>query len=261
MRFLLYNIRYGTGTGHHFHVPFPFIGYLRPTHHNEGKIAEFIRSYNPDIVGLVEVDSGSFRTRGNQVAMLAEALGHFHVYQSKYRPQSIFRAIPVFSKQCNAFLTRERITANNFHYFNAGIKRLVIELEFDDFVIFLVHLSLKFRHRHEQLRTLYELVQSIHKPVIVAGDFNPVWGDDELHLFMAATGLLNANTDALPSFPSSAPRRQLDFILHSPEIVITHFEVPQVQHSDHCPLVCDFHLWTPEDGDRTPRPGDLGDSA
>jgi endonuclease/exonuclease/phosphatase family metal-dependent hydrolase len=242
MRLLLYNIRYATGAGHHFHIPFPFIGYLRPTRRNENQIASFIKSHNPDIVGLVEVDTGSFRTSVNQVEMLAEQLGHFHAYQSKYRPASLFRSIPVFSKQCNAFLTRQRIAAQNFHYFNSGIKRLVIELELDEFVIFLVHLSLKFRHRHEQLRTLHELVREVTKPVIVAGDFNPFWGDHELHLFMAATGLLNANTQGLPSFPSSAPRRQLDFILHSPEIEVTHFEIPAVRYSDHCPLICDFNL-------------------
>ena len=245
MRFLLYNIRYGTGTGHHFHLPFPFIGYLKPTKHNEARIADFVKSFNPDIVGLIEVDTGSFRAGGNQVEMLAEQLGHFHVYQSKYQPTSVFRAIPVFRKQGNAFLTRQRIAAQNFHYFDSGIKRLVIELELDDCVIFLVHLSLKFRHRHQQLRTLHQLVREVKKPVLVAGDFNPVWGDEELHLFMAATGLLNANLDGQPSFPSRAPRWQLDFILHSPEIEISHFEVPSVCFSDHCPLVCDFQVRTP----------------
>ena len=34
---------------------------------------------------------------------------------------------------------------------DTGIKRLIIELELDDVAIFLVHLSLKFRHRQYQL--------------------------------------------------------------------------------------------------------------
>jgi hypothetical protein len=45
-----------------------------------------------------------------------------------------------------------------FHYFDTGIKRLIIELELDDVCVFLVHLSLKYRHRQEQLRSLHDLI-------------------------------------------------------------------------------------------------------
>ena len=31
MRLLLYNLRYGSGTGTRFHLPFPMAGYLLPT--------------------------------------------------------------------------------------------------------------------------------------------------------------------------------------------------------------------------------------
>ncbi len=61
-------------------------------------------------------------------------------------------------------------------------------------------------------------------------------------MFSAAAGLSNANTRALPSWPSSRPRRQLDFILYGPGIEVTRFEVPQVTYSDHLPLVCDFEV-------------------
>jgi endonuclease/exonuclease/phosphatase (EEP) superfamily protein YafD len=74
----------------------------------------------------------------------------------------------------------------------------------------------------------------------VAGDFNAFWGDRELDLFMGATGLVNANGKGLATFPSHAPRRQLDFILHSPEIRVTDFRVPPVRLSDHMPLICEF---------------------
>ncbi len=243
MRFLLYNIRYCAGAGKEFHVPFPFIGYLKKTDENLSRIVEFIKSVNPDIVGLIEVDSGSFRTaHRNQAEAIAHELGHYHIYQSKYGRKSIMHRLPVLNKQGNAFLTNQEIKAKTFHYFDKGIKRLVIELELEDFVVFLVHLSLKFRHRHYQLLDLYSLVSEVDKPVIVAGDFNPWWGSRELHLFLAATGLIDANTKGRPSHPSRAPRRNLDFILHSPEINVTGFEMPGVGYSDHVPLVCDFTL-------------------
>lgn len=243
MRFFLYNIRYGTGTGIKFHLPFPFSGYLKQTRKNTQWIIEFIKQIRPDIIGLIEVDSGSFRTRWvNQAEQIADALGHFYVYQSKYETGSLMGQLPIFNKQGNAFLTSENVTAQKFHYFQKGIKRLVIELEFEKFCIFLAHLSIKYRHRQYQLSDLHGLITEAKKPVIVAGDLNSFWGDRELNLFLAATGLRNANIENFPSYPSRYPRMQLDFILHSPQIEITNFFMPKIRLSDHMPLVCDFHV-------------------
>jgi endonuclease/exonuclease/phosphatase family metal-dependent hydrolase len=76
----------------------------------------------------------------------------------------------------------------------------------------------------------------------VAGDFNSLWGEQEINLFLAATGLCNADSRKQPSFPSWAPRRHLDFVLHSPEVRVTGFSAPDVRFSDHLPLVCDFEI-------------------
>jgi endonuclease/exonuclease/phosphatase family metal-dependent hydrolase len=243
MRFLLYNIRYGAGTGWKIHFPLPFSGYLRRTSDNFRQIADFIKSVNPDVTGLIEVDSGSFRSqRANQARLVAEAIQHHHVFENKYSGHSIMRKLPLFNKQGNAFLTNRNIHALRCHYFNHGFKRLVIEAELEEFTTFVVHLSLKFRHRQEQLRDLYTLVRAAGKPVIVAGDFNVFRGESELRHFLAATGLISANANGLPSHPSRLPRRQLDFILHSPEIQAHRFEAPRVPFSDHIPLIWDFDI-------------------
>jgi len=170
-------------------------------------------------------------------------LGHYHSYQSKYAETSRWaRRIPVLNKQGNAFLTRDSITHERFHYFTSGMKRLVIELELENMVIFLVHLALGFRVRHQQLSDLYDLVKTTNKPTIVAGDFNALWGEAEINLFLAATGLRNANINGEPTFPSWKPKRHLDFVLHSPSIVPEKFFIPRVAHSDHLPLVLDFSV-------------------
>jgi endonuclease/exonuclease/phosphatase family metal-dependent hydrolase len=243
MRLVLYNIRYGTGADWHFHLPVPMSGYLRRTPNKIKQITAFFQSLDPDIIGLIEVDSGSYRSdKQNQAIQIAQALDFDHYYMSKYAKNSVANAIPVLNQQGNAFLTRHITRPPRFHYFTEGLKRLVIELEFDRFVVFLVHLAITFRSRQYQLQTLYSLFQETEKPAIVAGDFNALWGDRELALFMAATGLKNANTSGLPTFPAMAPIRQLDFILHDPRIRVTRFEIPRVKHSDHLPLVCDFEL-------------------
>ena len=216
----------------------------RHTNGNLKKIVDFIKSVNPDIIGLIEVDSGSFRSdRNNQAEGIGWELQHDHVYHSKYSASSVARRVPLLNKQGNAMLTNQEIVSQKFHYFREGIKRLVIELELVDLSIFLVHLSIKFRHRHYQLQDLHTMVRKGKKPVIVAGDFNVFWGDRELQLFLAATGLKNANSNGQPSHPSRAPRRQLDYIFHSPEIEIKDFQIPQVKFSDHTPLVCEFEVY------------------
>jgi endonuclease/exonuclease/phosphatase family metal-dependent hydrolase len=145
-------------------------------------------------------------------------------------------------KQGNAFLASPRVHGERFHYFDKGIKRLIIELELDACAVFLVHLSLKYRHRQAQLYHLHDLVVASNKPVIVAGDFNTFWGQHEIYLFMRAAGLQSANVRGLPSYPSTAPRKELDFVLYSEGITVTDFSIPKVKFSDHLPLVCDFEV-------------------
>jgi endonuclease/exonuclease/phosphatase family metal-dependent hydrolase len=243
VRLLVYNIRYATGTGPAFHLPVPGAGYLRSSRRVLEQITAFIRAEDPDLVGLIEVDTGSVRTGMlNQATYVANALGHYTAHQCKYGTGSINQLVPIVRKQGNALLAAPRVTGERFHYFDTGIKRLIIELELDDVCIFLVHLSLKFRHRQYQLRTLHDLVMAAAKPVIIAGDFNTFWGTHEIYLFMRASGLRSANTQGLHSFPSRNPRIELDFVLVSAGIEVTEFRIPAVRFSDHRPLVCDFHI-------------------
>jgi len=243
MRLLVYNIRYAVGAGMPPQLPVPGAGYLFGNPGNLDNIIEFIKSLQPDVVGLLEVDVGSVRSnRINQAESIANALGHYSCYQCKYGEESLNQILPILRKQANAFLAAPHILGERFHYFDTGIKRLVIELELDGVIIFLVHLSLKYRHRQIQLRHLYELISRAPKPVILAGDFNTFWGESEMFLFMKAAGLRSANVEGLPSYPSKFPRLELDFILYGAGIEIGAFQVPRVLHSDHLPIVCDFEL-------------------
>ena len=246
MRLLVYNIRYATGIGPAFHLPVPGAGYLRSSRRVLEEITQFIRREDPDVVGLIEIDTGSIRTgMVNQADFIARSLGHYSTFECKYGVASVNHLVPIVRKQSNAFLAAPRVRGERFHYFDTGIKRLIIELELDEVCIFLVHLSLKFRHRQYQLRTLHDLVMGSNKPVIVAGDFNAFWGTHEIYLFMRASGLRSANELGLPSFPTKRPRVELDFVLVSGGIDVTGFRIPDVQFSDHRPLVCDFQIRQP----------------
>lgn len=243
MRLLQYNIRYAVGGGASMHMPLPGAGYVLGNQTVLPDITDFIKSVDPDIVGLIEVDTGSIRSRKvNQAEKIAKDLGMNTSYETKYGENSFNQILPIVRKQGNAFMAARRVHGEKFHYFDTGIKRLIIELELKDYAIFLVHLSLKYRHRHLQLRHLYDLIHKTKKPVIVAGDFNTFWGEDEIYLFMKAAGLRTANIDGIPTYPSRAPRKELDFILYQDGIEVTGFEVPKIRLSDHLPIICDFDL-------------------
>src|ERR687897_1802281 len=89
MRLLIYNIRYATGTGPSFHLPVPGAGYLRSSRQILKRITDFIAERDPDVVGLIEVDTGSIRSGMiNQAEFLATHLKHFSTYKCKYREDS-----------------------------------------------------------------------------------------------------------------------------------------------------------------------------
>ena len=246
MRFVLYNMRYATGP--------KMQDYVRNSRKNLERITTFLSDLQPDLIGLIEVDHGSYRSNGeNQIELMAESLGHYHSHAIKYGQRSFWRRVPMLKTQGNAFLARDRIRNETFHFFDQGMKRLVIELDLEHIVIYLVHLSLGARTRHQQLSALYELVKKTDRPCVVAGDFNMLWGEQEIDMFLAATGLQNANTQRLPTFPSKKPQRHLDFVLHSKEITIRDFQVPRVLFSDHLPLVVDFDVEIAQDLRKEPR--------
>ena len=243
MRLLLYNIRYAVGGGASMHVPLPGAGYVLGNQSVLPEITRFIKDVDPDIVGLIEVDTGSIRSRMvNQAEKIASDLRMNTSYETKYGSKSLNQILPIVRKQGNAFMAAQRVHGEKFHYFDTGIKRLIIELEMEEFAVFLVHLSLKYRHRHLQLRRLHDLIEATEKPVIVAGDFNTFWGENEIYLFKKAAGLKSANVESLPTYPSRSPRKELDFVLYQEGITVSSFEIPDVRLSDHLPLICDFEV-------------------
>ena len=225
------------------HMPLPGAGYVLGNQSVLPEITRFIKDVDPDIVGLIEVDTGSIRSRMvNQAEKIASDLRMNTSYETKYGSKSFNQMLPIVRKQGNAFMAAQRVHGEKFHYFDTGIKRLIIELEMEHFAVFLVHLSLKYRHRHLQLRRLHDLIEVTEKPVIVAGDFNTFWGENEIYLFMRAAGLKSANVEGLPTYPSRAPRKELDFVLYQDGITVNSLEIPDVRLSDHLPLICDFEV-------------------
>lgn len=247
MRLMLYNMRYGTGTGFKFHLPFPFGGFFRKTGKNLDALIRFFREQKADVLGLVEIDSGSYRAgHRSQADLIAQKLGQRPFCRSKYNRYSWWSRLPLMRRQANACLCGHPVVYERSHFLRKGVKRLVMELELESVVIFVVHLAIGRRCREAQLADLSQLARKTKKPYLIAGDFNAFAGKIELKGFMEALHLCSANLADAPTFPSRSPRWQLDFILHSPGINVTHFEVGHgIRLSDHLPLICDFDVHSP----------------
>lgn len=245
MRLLTFNIAYGTGSArnmrnnllsaHH---------YLRAPKRNIEKICRFIRAHQPDIVALVEVDTGSFRTGyTDQTRLIADNLDDaFFCSEIKYHEHSIGRKIPILRKQANAVLCRHNMPIIRYHYLPVGFKRLVIELDLPDFKLYLVHLALHAGTRKKQYAALSEIAAKADKPCIITGDFNTFNGCIELDDLCSKLDLINVNESALPTWPAWKPEKQLDFVLCSKQLQVDNFRVPIVRCSDHLPLILDFHI-------------------
>lgn len=242
MRFLLYNIRYGTGI--FLEKKFKNIrGYLSNTEKHLVKIGDFIQKYNPDIVGLIEVDLGSFRTKEqNQAEIIANRINHHYISQYKYEDNSKYMKVPMIRKQGNAILSRYEINKKEFHYLKHGMKRLIIEAEINGITIFIVHLALGAKARLRQIVQISKLVKQCNTPYIIAGDFNLLWGPEEIDLLLEACNLENANFLKKTTFPSWNPKKELDFILHSKEIKMIAYKVLPSLLSDHLPIIMDFEI-------------------
>ncbi|MBL3538996.1 endonuclease/exonuclease/phosphatase family protein [Aminivibrio sp.] len=241
MRLVLYNIRYGTGTGWGYHFPFPFSGCLRKTEGRFRRISDFISKLKPDLVGLVETDSGSYRQNGEcQAELMAARLNADSVFACKYHHESIISRAPLLKSQGNAVVTILPILSSREHYLSRGVKRTLLEVEFRDFTLFLTHLSLGYGARKIQIGEVADRCRQAKKPVILAGDGNMYAGEKELRPLFRKGLFRNANDGNIPTYPSRLPSLALDFVLYSEGIEMKSFRVPRVRYSDHLPLVCDF---------------------
>jgi len=143
-------------TGPAFHLPVPGAGYLRSSRQVLSQITEFIKRQDPDVVGLIEVDTGSIRTgMVNQADFIARSLGHYSTFECKYGVSSVNQLVPIVRKQANAFSSRAAGPGRTLFIISIpGSNGSSSSWSWTISPSFLVHLSLKFRHRQYQLRYL-----------------------------------------------------------------------------------------------------------
>lgn len=205
---------------------------------NLDSIAHIIRDY--DVVGLQEVDGGSFRSAFiNQVEYLAEQ-GEFPFWY-----QQTNRNLGKLAQHSNGLLSRLRpieVVEHKLPGFIPGRGALMVRYGQGEqgLMLVLVHLALGRRARLSQLDFITELVQS-HPHTCVMGDFNCPLHSAEMESLFRRTRL-RAPEDRLDTFPSWRPFRNIDHILVSDSLHVNEVKVLRHALSDHLPLAMEITL-------------------
>ena len=241
---LSYNIQLGIAYTryHHYltrswrHV-LPFTG----RQSNLDSIANFVGGF--DIVALQEADAGSMRSDYvNQVEYLARRARFANWYAQTNRD------LGQLAKHSLGLLTRPSPREVIGYRLPGRIPGRGVMLaryacqQKHSLLVGVVHLSLGQRARQRQLAYLARQVAR-HEHVILMGDFNCRVDSAEFRKLLNDTHLCSPERE-LNTFPSWLPKRGLDHILVTPELIVERAHVYDLAYSDHLPIALDIRLPT-----------------
>jgi endonuclease/exonuclease/phosphatase family metal-dependent hydrolase len=216
------------------------------------RVIDVIRHYDPDVVLLQEVDEGVRRSRFHrQVDLIGDALEMRH---RAYGPNVKLRT----GRYGNATLARWPLThvrnvdltipakkARGALYARCRVRQ---KGHTRTVVIFNFHLGLAGFERGIQMRRFRKSHPFAHfhsrTPIIVAGDFNDVWGALGRR-FLRPVGFVRAG-HMVNTYPAVMPARPLDGIhirgdLISRRCFRSRMKLAR-EASDHLPLIADLNL-------------------
>ncbi|MEJ8803369.1 endonuclease/exonuclease/phosphatase family protein [Pontibacter sp. H249] len=206
-------------------------------------IVRVIRSENPDLVALQEVDVNTVRSgKVNQAKVLAKMLGMHYFFAKAIDFDggeygvAILSRYPILDSQAIPLPEEADPEAED-----RVLARASITLP-DGRVIYFgsTHLDvMSAANRLQQIKKINTIAASSQLPFILAGDLN----DLPESLVMAELGkefTLTCQSVCEPTFPQDIPNRTIDYIAFSrasPLKVLTHKVVPESYASDHLPIV------------------------
>jgi len=229
LRILAYNIRHGRGMDDSLDLE---------------RSARLIRSLEPDIVTLQEIDNRTERT-GNvdQAAVLAHLtgmhgiFGAFMDYQGGQYGMALLSRFPIVEYH-NHVLPEGRESRS------ALAARIKIGPPDQEIIVVGIHLYATEQERLAQAQTIIELFKTESIPVILAGDFNSQPQSDVMRLLGTIWEMPFKGEDHL-TFPSDTPDREIDFILFRSDSMFRVTEsrvIHQPLVSDHRPVVLTLEI-------------------
>ena len=253
VRLIVYNIEYCEGITGLWYDYLKFWKIFFPQKGLDQRIVDHIKKLKPDILSLVEVDTGSFRAKRDEVKFFEKQLEmKSFVEKVKYPLKGwlkLFHYVPILNKQANAIIAKEKLSDARYHVLHEGTKRVVIEATIHVpkiVTLLLAHLALGKKTRTRQIEELTSIVNKIKNPIILMGDFNTFNGEEEIKKLLKETHLqhkfkMGKKSQTLTQ-PTSHPMRRLDYVLTSKRVKVQNYEVLNFHFSDHLPLLVDFEV-------------------
>ena len=168
VRLISYNIEYCEGMEGLWYKYLYFWNIFFPPKHLDDKIIGSLKKLKPDILTLIEVDTGSFRSRGRDEAKyISHGLGMKNFVEKVKYPVhgwiSLFHHIPILKNQANAILSKFKIENIKYHVFHEGTKRMIIEATIKcpkKVTLLAAHLALGPKTRAKQIVELIKIVNN-----------------------------------------------------------------------------------------------------
>lgn len=222
--------------------------------YDPARVTAVIAHHAPDVVLLQEVAQNGSRFRGErQIDLLGEALGLAHTsYFVNVRlgtgrgeyGNAILSRFPIISTE-NVDLTIAGRKARSV--LHACLRLTLPDNHHRTLHVFNLHLGLSGPERREQLRRFLACRPFAgldrRTPVLVAGDFNDVWG--RLGRLLQPVGFRGPATP-LRTFPAYAPLRALDSLHVRGDVEVLDLQRSRLQlaraASDHLPLVAQLRV-------------------
>jgi endonuclease/exonuclease/phosphatase family metal-dependent hydrolase len=224
LRILTYNIHHGAGNDEVLDLE---------------RIARLIRSLDPDLVALQEIDNRTERT--DRVSQAAE-LGRMTGLGSVFGPFMDFRG----GQYGMAVLSDLPFVNPTNHELPEGPEprsSLAIHVQLPDgageLIFAGVHFYRTAEERMAQARRLLDVLESEDVPIILAGDFNST-PDSEVMSFIGETFATPDKGADHFTFRSDQPEREIDFIVYRPAhrfVVVESRVIDEPVASDHRPVL------------------------
>ncbi len=213
------------------------------------RLIEDIKLYDPDIIGLNEVDMGALKTSfADLTSYFAQELNMYYFYGFSF-----------YKHYGNAILSKYPIKVAEIIHLPLAVQfaeprsmiRAKIEINSKIWTIFITHLSVK---KDDRLAQIPFIVNEIDKEIdferiVWLGDFNFDPYSKEYSLIDSSSNLrfrdtytyVHSDRGYTGNFDDNFnPRRRIDYIMCSPDLVPTSSVIHWSLASDHCALITKF---------------------